>query len=248
MTTSAVHICNECCMEFAARWQLNRHMADSHSKVLFACQHCNKSYPRKPSLNRHMKSHHREEYERSMAQASGKESPKEVPLRSAMDCQLGPELRISEIADLTFSGLDRLSMESVSCGGDPCSRHSLGRGASRVSQSRNSLSRASFLSMPDAGGRDSHSRGSVLGMLRGSVDELTLVAEIMGDDINPGHFLSCDSVDTVDSSSGSRSSGSRCDDDGAYESSLSHMLRTSMRMSINPAPTKRMAVQPQLDT
>merc|ERR1719473_2194028 len=239
MTTSAVHICNDCCMEFAARWQLNRHTADSHSKVLFACQHCNKSYPRKPSLNRHMKTHHPEEYE------SKTNAPKEVPLRPAMDCQ---QLRISEIADLTFNGLDRLSMESVSCGGDPCSRHSLGRGASRVSQSRNSLSRASFLSMPDAGGRDSHSRGSVLGMLRGSVDELTLVAEIMGDDINPGHFLSCDSVDTVDSSSGSRSSDSRCDDDGAYESSLSHMLRTSMRMSINPAPTKRMAVQPQLDT
>merc|ERR1711924_364409 len=103
--------------------------------------------------------------------------------------------------------------------------HSLGRGASRVSQSRNSLSRASFLSMPDAGGRDSHNRGSVLGMLRGSVDELTLVAEIMGDDINPGHFLSCDSVGTVDSGSGSSSSGScssdsGCDDDSVYESSL----------------------------
>lgn len=266
--------CKECDMVFDAKWQLNRHIADSHSKVVYACSFCTKSYPRKPSLNRHMRTHHKKEQahmsaaniecgtcipkkntaliEHSGIQRGAQHVKIEATALSksaqlAIDMEeLSAELRISEIADLVgLADIGRLSLASIMSDSDTFHSHS------RMSTSRSSvMDRTSLFSLFEDMAEDRTSHGSVLGLLtRGSeICELSMVAEIMGEDAHgmaPSKYLSTDD-DQQDYSQRHAFIGRTQlltkqlpEDD--YENKLAQSLRTSMRVSINPSPPKRMA-------
>jgi len=272
-------------MVFDANWQLNRHTADSHSKLVYACSFCAKSYRRKPSLNRHMRTHHPKELEcvpcAPIVNTSKLHLDDLVPeptalsksAQIAVDMELSPHLRISEIADLElclgdiadFGRLSARSMlsefniqrHSTKFPSDKVEQPSLRRSTINRMSRTSQMDRSSLFSLLDGMDRTSH--GSVMGLIsRGSVDHLDLVAEIMGEDasdITPGRFLSCDSTDSTDidddyigEDSPIRYHSSKLKDQdlmpGGYEEKLAQTTRTSLRVSINPGPTKRMALCP----